>query len=204
MSKQPERGTRIRRSSARGSVSTTSADSGHIVVGPYRQRQILGEGMLSVSNKPHPFEFSIVANEDLDNWSHPCKHLFHYGEYKRKSFVAGEFKPDSLTDEDLAAHITVARARGIDLLGTFPLTKLPVVPRQDYLNAILSDIEWAQHQQEDLNQYSLANACRTMAYLDSGAILSKCEGIEWCDNNNIDISRVVENVTIRLRLELGL
>ena len=43
-----------------------------------------------------------------------------------------------------------------------------------------------------------------MAYLHSGAILSKSEGVEWCRDNEINTSRVVEDVTTKLRLELGL
>jgi len=168
------------------------------------QCETIGEGILLLSNEPHPFEFSIVGKVDLDNWSHPCNHLFHYGEDKRESFAAGGFQPEVQADEDLAGHVTMARARGVDLLGTYPLEKLPVIPREDYLCAILSDIEWAQNQQEDLSQYSYANACRTMAYLDSGALISKSEGIEWCRDKNIDVSRIVEDVTTKLRLELGL
>ncbi|NKB31471.1 MAG: DUF4111 domain-containing protein [Pseudomonadales bacterium] len=170
----------------------------------HMQHQTVGEGMLWISNEPHPLEFSIIVKEDLDNWSHPCKHVFHYGEDKREAFSVGRFKPDVLADEDLAGHITMARARGIDLLGNYPPERLPFIPREDYLSAILSDIQWAQNQQEDLDYYSVANACRTMAYLDSGAILSKSEGIEWCRDNNIDTSKIVEEVTTKLRLELGL
>lgn len=168
------------------------------------QRETIGKGILLLSKEPHPLEFSIVAKLDLDNWSHPCNHLFHYGEDQRVSFAEGRLKPEVLADEDLAAHITMARARGVDLLGPYPLERLPVIPREDYLRAILSDIEWAQSQQEDLSQYSVANACRTMAYLHSGALLSKSEGIEWCREKNIDVSSVVEEVTTKLRLELGL
>lgn len=98
----------------------------------------------------------------------------------------------------------MARVRGIDLLGTYPLERLPTVPRGDYLSAILSDVEWAQSQYEDLSQYAVANACRTIAYLDSGALLSKSEGIEWCRRNDIEISSVVAEVRKKLRLELGL
>ncbi len=168
------------------------------------QRESIGKGVLLISNEPHPLEFSVVAKRDLDNWSHPCIHQFHYGEDKRERFSEGSFKPKVSRDDDLAMHFTVARARGVDLLGTYPVERLPVVPREDYLSAILSDFEWAPRQEEDLGQYVLANACRTMAYLHSGAILSKSEGVEWCRDNEIDTSRVVGDVTTKLRLELGL
>ena len=168
------------------------------------QRETIGEAILLISNEPHPLEFSVVAQQDLDKWVHPCKHQFHYGEDTREQFSEGRYKPEALADEDLAAHFTMARARGVDLLGNYPLEKLPIVPRGDYLSAILSDVEWAQSQHEDLSEYAVANACRTMAYLHSGALLSKSEGIEWCRKNKIEISSVVDEVKNKLRLELGL
>jgi len=168
------------------------------------QRETIGNGILSISNEPHPLEFSVVGKQELDNWLHPCKYQLHYGEDKRKQFSEGFFKPNVPTDEDLAMHFTFARARGADLLGTYPVERLPAVPRRDYLSAILSDIEWAESQEEDLGQYVVANACRTMAYLHSGMMLSKSEGIVWCRDNAIDTSSVVEEVTTKLRLELGL
>lgn len=98
----------------------------------------------------------------------------------------------------------MARARGVDLLGSYPVDRLPVIPRVDYLSAILSDIEWAKTQPEDLGQYTIANACRTLAYLDSGVLLSKSEGVEWCRKNDVEIANVVEVVTAKLHVELEL
>jgi len=62
------------------------------------QLQTIGQGILLISNQPHPLEFSIVSKADLDNWSHPCNHMFHYGEDTRKSFAEGRFKPEAPTD----------------------------------------------------------------------------------------------------------
>jgi len=92
------------------------------------QAQTIGQRILLISNQPHPIEISIVKKAHLDKWSHSCCHLFHYGEDQRQSFAAGRFKPETPTDEDLANHITMARARGADLLGTYPTQRLPVVP----------------------------------------------------------------------------
>lgn len=168
------------------------------------QRETIGKAILVISNEPHPLEFSVVEKRELDNWSHPCKHQFHYGEDKRDQFSEGSFKPEGPRDEDLAMHFTSARTRGLDLLGSYPVKRLPAVPRKDYLSAILSDVEWAESKEEDLGQYVVANACRTMAYLHSGVMLSKSEGIEWCRDNAIDTSTVVKEVTTKLRFELGL
>lgn len=177
-----------------------------IIDGPLTpmQRETLGKTMATISNDPYPLEISIVEEQDLDKWVYPCKHQFHYGEDLREQFAEGRYEPETATDEDLAAHFTMARARGVDLLGTYPLERLPVVPRGDYLRALLSDAEWAHSQREKLGDYAFANACRTIAYLDSGELLSKSEGIEWCRKNKIDLSSVVDNARKKLRLELGL
>lgn len=168
------------------------------------QQETIGKGLLLVSNKPHPIEFSVIGKQELDNWSHPCTHQFHYGEDKRIQISEGSFSPGEPKDEDLAMHVAMARTRGTDLLGTYPLEKLPVIPRVDYLSAILSDFEWAESQEKDLGQYLVANACRTLAYLHSGVMLSKSEGIKWCLDKGIDTSNVVEEISYKLRFELGL
>ena len=159
----------------------------------------VGKGILMISGDPHPLEFSIVSYHALVNWQHPCPHLFHFGEEHRERFESARFLPQSPTDDDLAMHLVVARARGIDLTGTFPVNELPQIPRSDYLSAILSDFEWAQDQDEDLSGYVFSNACRTLAYLKDEVILSKTEGRQWCADRDIDTATVVENVTRELR-----
>ena len=168
-----------------------------------QQCEAIGKGLLMVSNAPHPIEISVVAQQDLDDWSHPCKHQLHYGEDLRYQFTRNCFMPEMEEDEDLAMHVTLARARGIDLLGGYPVERLPLVPRQDYLSAIVRDFHWAAKQDEDLGQYALANACRTLAYLRSDSLLSKSEGLEWCQANAIDTSNIVEDVTAQVRSELS-
>ena len=164
----------------------------------------VGEGILKISGDPHPLEFSIVSHDALVSWQHPCPHIFHFGEGHRERFESARFLPESPTDDDLAMHLVVARERGIDLAGSFPVSHLPVVPRSDYLAAILSDFEWAQERDEDLSDYVLSNACRTLAYLQHEVILSKSEGLQWCAERRIDDATVVENVIRELRRMVAL
>jgi streptomycin 3"-adenylyltransferase len=159
----------------------------------------VGKGILMISGDPHPLEFSIVSRHALMNWQHPCPHLFHFGEGHQERFESARFLPESPTDDDLAMHLVVARARGIDLTGTFSVSELPEIPRSDFLAAVLSDFEWAQDRDEDLSDYVLSNACRTLAYLEDEVILSKSEGRQWCADRGIDASTVVENVTRELK-----
>lgn len=154
----------------------------------------LASGLLHLSNQPHPIEFSIIAQQALTDWVHPCPHLFHFGEELRGQFEAGHILPQSPADADLAMHLTVARARGIDLLGRLPTSELPEIPQRDYLAAIRADFEWAQRQPGGMVDYMQANACRTLAYLTDAVVLSKSEGRQWCADRNLQPERVLATV----------
>lgn len=162
----------------------------------------VGREILRISGAPLPLELSILTSSSLQRWRHPCPHLFHFGEDKRERFSAGLFAPEVLHDEDLTMHLVVAKERGIDLLGSFPVSGLPDVPRADFLAAILSDFEWAEKQSVDLSDYMFSNACRTMAFLREGLVLSKSEGQQWCEDNAIEISSILPVVMEGLRQEL--
>lgn len=166
-------------------------------------RAVLGAGLLEISGLPHPVELSVVTQEALSNWTHPCPYEFHFGEDVRPLFAAGRFEPELAADADLAAHLTVARARGVDLMGTYPAARLPGIPRADYLAALLGDFIWAADQPGNLDEYALANACRTLAYLHDGEIRSKTEGVAWCRRRGVDLSTVVATVVTALRDALG-
>lgn len=153
------------------------------------QRRRLAAVLLAVSENPHPVEVSVVALADLQRWRHPCPFEFHYSEAHRARFAQADEPPSVGLDEDLAAHLSVAKARGVALLGRLGVAALPIVPRRDYLRAILSDFAWAER--EGLRAYATANACRTLAYLRSGQILSKTEGLAWCARHDIDASQAL-------------
>lgn len=164
--------------------------------------QKVGREVLTLSGAPHPLELSILSSSALQRWHHPCPHLFHFGEDKRQRFSAGLFAPEASHDEDLTMHLVVARERGIDLLGSFPVGGIPAIPRADFLAAVLSDFEWAETQSVDLSDYMFSNACRTMAFLREGLVLSKSEGRQWCEDSNIDKSSIVPLAMEGLRKEL--
>lgn len=194
-----------------GSAATTGFEPGRsdldvlaIVSGNTDAEELAqaGRGILTISADPHTLEISVVALRHLKNWRHPCPHLLHFGEEQRARYESGEFAPLSETDDDLTMHLVVARARGIDLLGTFQLTELPEIPRLDYLSAILSDFEWAEKRDTDLTDYVFSNACRTLAYLREGVVLSKSEGRQWCTDRGVDAATVVAVVKRELLREI--
>lgn len=149
-------------------------------------KRSLIELLLRISRSPHPVEISFLQRDDLFPWQYPTPFDLHYSEDWREQY-SRDLQGDDWRrwndirhrDPDLAAHITIARARGICLLGMPPATALPPVPPKDYLDSIISDLEWAHERAAKFPTYGILNACRVLAYLREGHIYSKVEGGEW-------------------------
>ncbi|BAS28624.1 hypothetical protein LIP_2795 [Limnochorda pilosa] len=154
-------------------------------VEPIEKRR-LAALLLRLSGSPCVVEFHLLAAEDLDPWRHPAPYLFHFSESWRERLTAEigdgswrQWNDEVHVDPDLAAHITVARARGAALYGPPPASVFPLVPPKDYLVSILSDLHWALERFDQDPEYAIMNACRTLAYLETGRVLSKDEGAAW-------------------------
>lgn len=83
------------------------------------------------------------------------------------------------TDRDLAAHITVIRARGVCLCGESIDEVFGEVPKQDYMDSLWYDIADAEEDIAEDTMYLTLNLARVRAFLQDGSILSKQEGGEW-------------------------
>jgi len=73
----------------------------------------------------------------------------------------------------------MTQSRGVCLHGTPIAEVFPPVPREDYLDSIMSDLDWAMERMVENPVYLVLNACRVFAYLSEGLILSKDEGGRW-------------------------
>lgn len=83
------------------------------------------------------------------------------------------------TDRDLAAHITVIRARGVCLCGT-PIDEVfGEVPKQAYMDSLWYDIADAEDDIAEDTMYLTLNLARVLAFQMDGSVLSKQEGGEW-------------------------
>lgn len=142
----------------------------------------LAEAALRLSLRPAPVEMSVLRQADLIPWRHPAPYEFHYSESWRAHYSA--VKPVSLPmprpcDPDLAAHLTITRARGRDLWGPPPQVVFPAVPAGDYLASICEDFDDAWERAAENPIYALLNTCRVLAFVQDGLITSKREGGEW-------------------------
>ncbi len=148
--------------------------------------------LLEVSRRPAAVEISFLDSIDLTPWRHPTPFAFHYSEDWRpavtRELADGAWRKWGAArheDADLAGHITVTHHRGICLYGLPIPQAFPAVPRADFLASILADV---LDQRYGLTSalahpvYVILNACRTLAYLCAGRILSKDEGGAWASD----------------------
>lgn len=149
------------------------------------KREVAGL-LLRCSNDPRPIEISFLSQAQVRPWWHPAPFDFHFGEDWREELEAqmadGRWRTwndETHVDRDLAAHITVTLSRGICLYGAPFAEVFPPVPHEDYLDSILSDVDWARERIVENPVYFVLNACRVLAYLSEGLILSKDEGGAW-------------------------
>jgi streptomycin 3"-adenylyltransferase len=139
--------------------------------------------LLRLSGAPSPIEISFLERAALTAWQHPAPYDLHYSETHRRRYEedleSGAWKDWNRSpeyDAGLAAHVTVARARGMTLWGSPILEILPDVPKADYVASILEDLDWARGRKEVPRETRLLNLCRAWWYFREGQILSKDEG----------------------------
>ena len=112
---------------------------------------------------PTPYELHFSAGY-LSLWRHDPE------EYLRR--LCG-------VDRDLAAHVTILRARGKTLFGAPIEAVFGEVSPADYFDSILRDVETAEADVLENPTYVILNLCRVLAWREEGKILSKEEGGQW-------------------------
>ncbi len=153
---------------------------------PVEIKRDIVELLLRSSLAPRPIEISFLVEQEM----HPFRHLMpfnlHYSEAWRERYTLAlangswrAWNDETRYDSDLAAHITITRTRGICLDGKLAREVLPAVPPEYYAASIIGDFEDALREREQMLDYFVLNACRVLAFLREGYILSKDEGGSW-------------------------
>lgn len=128
------------------------------------------------------FELSVVKREYCNPFIYPTPYELHFSVVHLKCFLDDPIdyvKKMKGTDKDLAAHFTIIRKYGIVLYGEDIDRVFGAVPRDDYIDSILYDIDGACGEILENPVYFTLNLCRVMAYLREGKVLSKRAGGEW-------------------------
>ena len=147
------------------------------------------ECMFALSGDPRPIEMSIIARGDIVPWRHPAPFQLCWSEdwreHYRRQLGDGSWRRwhrEHPRDGDLAAHIAMTRARGVSLFGPPPARAWPFVPVDDLVQSLVSDGRWARQllrKDPRMARYAVLNACRRLALIRRGFLLSKVEGAVW-------------------------
>lgn len=148
---------------------------------------LIGTLLDSSSKAPQKgYEMSVVLEKVCRNFVYPTPFELHYSNVHLKrckddlreycTFMKGK-------DKDLAAHFTIINNVGFTLIGK-PISEVfGEVPKKDYLQSIIYDIEEAEEMIKTNPVYIILNLCRVLAYKEEGLILSKEQGGVWGMNN---------------------
>jgi len=181
-------GIYVHGSVAFGCFSWERSDIDFLVVISTPLTQEEKEALISVllrlenSAPPKGFEMSVVLESVCNPFVYPTPYELHFSNSYIESYkadLAAQCRSLNGTDKDLAAHITVTRGVGFPLCGK-PISEVfGEVPRVNYIDSILYDIESAENEIIHDPIYFTLNLCRVTAYLTDGLILSKEQGGKW-------------------------
>ncbi|NBI05601.1 aminoglycoside adenylyltransferase domain-containing protein [Senegalia massiliensis] len=128
-------------------------------------------------------EMSIILEQYAKEFVYPTPFELHYSDLHRDKYLANEdYICGGDVDQDLAAHMTVIKHRGICLYGRDIDDVFNNVPKEAYINSILDDVKNAKDQILDNPIYIILNLCRVLYFVKEGIISSKLEGGIWAKN----------------------
>lgn len=142
------------------------------------EKKQINDLLLTHSSNPFPIEITSLNNKQLDEWEHPSPFDYHFSEAWRTKLSEGV--PEFFGyDPDLAAHVTMLKARGLCLSGS-PIDKVfPDVPTSHFLSSLKEDIVGALRDIEANPVYGVLNVLRFYYFIKEGVLASKKEGGEW-------------------------
>ncbi len=140
--------------------------------------------ILSINKKAPEkgIEMSVVLKRDMNPFCHPAPFEMHFSNAHLENYL---MNPDETlerltgTDRDLAAHVTIIGLYGKTLFGEEKEKVFSKVKHEDYLDALLYDLENAREDILENPMYITFSLCRVLAYVLDGRALSKKEGGEW-------------------------
>jgi predicted nucleotidyltransferase len=173
---------------AQGGFQPARSDIDIIVVSeqgiePVQQRPIV-EMLLRLSKAPIPLDIYFLAKSVIFPFQQPLPYDLHYNELQREHYQAMLRRDDWQNNRDqrdpmLSIYLAVLHAHGIVLAGKPIAETLPVVPEQILRESLITATLVARDERmQDLVSFVL-NACRALAYLREGTLISKDEGGVW-------------------------
>jgi len=137
--------------------------------------------LIYLDNIPNKgLEMSIILEKYTKEFIHPTPFELHYSDFHRDRYLSdANYICGGFTDRDLAAHMTIIIHRGICLYGKEIKDTFGYVPKRDYIDSLIYDIENAKNDIIENPVYITLNLCRILYYLKENVICSKLEGGNW-------------------------
>ena len=167
----------------------------------FTSKKLLIESILEIS-KDSPakgLEMSMVLAKDCKYFVYPTPYCLHFSNFHKSNFekdITRHIKKLQGTDKDLAAHFTVINHCGITLCGRDKTEVFSPVPKENYIDSIVYDIENAADEIEENPVYMVLNLCRVLAYLQDGIVMSKADCHKWSVAKLPEFCRLIEKATL--------
>ena len=142
--------------------------------------------LLRISRMPSPLDVRFLVESQLFPFQQPLPCDLHYSETQREQYLEElrngtweHWNDHKQTDPALTIVLAVLQQQGICLYGKPIVEAFPTVPEEVVREAFVQQVQEAlKHPLEDLISCVL-NACRVLAYLENGVIISKDAGGAW-------------------------
>lgn len=144
-------------------------------------------------------EMSVVLLKDVKEPTFPIPFELHYSPYHHQNALNNPLifaKQMHGTDEDLAVHFTITKAKGITLYGPNPQSLFAPIPKSIYLASIIQDLQDGQIAIYTNPSYHILNLCRTLAYLQDDMIISKDDGGKWAMTKPLPFSETIQKALL--------
>lgn len=131
---------------------------------------------------PKGLEMSVVLDKYCNPFVYPTPFELHFSNMYKESCqndLQRYCREMHGIDKDLAAHFMVILAAGRVLCGEDIASVFGKVPRENYLDSIMSDIEDAVNEIQENPVYIILNLCRVLAFTEEGLVISKEQGGKW-------------------------
>lgn len=145
-----------------------------------RAKRELIEAIIHLNNLPKKgIEMSIILEKYARKFVYPTPFELHYSDSYKDRYLSDSNYICTGADRDLAAHLTIIKHRGICLYGKEIKEIFGDVPRRDYIDSIVYDIENAKEEITENPVYITLNLCRVLYYIKENVVCSKLEGGNW-------------------------
>ena len=125
-------------------------------------------------------EMSVVLDLYAKEFVYSTPFELHYSNLHKDKYMSDEnYICGGFTDNDLAAHFTIIKHRGICLYGKRIEEVFSDIPVKYYIDSIRSDVENAREDIIENTVYITLNLCRVFYYISKNVICSKLEAGNW-------------------------